>query len=75
MDIVQLVAWFVCYYEIKTIVDLFHDIGLKNFDKISDTARIGGILSGSKLIDDSFVEKLKSLLEDIESGSFYKKLN
>ena len=70
-----IVAWFVCYYEIKTIVDLFHDIGFEEFyDKISDTARIGGIISGSRLIDDSFIEKLKFLLEDIESGSFYRKL-
>ena len=71
-----IVAWFVCYYEIKTIVDLFHDIGFEEFyDKISDTARIGGIISGSTLIDNSFIEKLKFLLKDIESGSFYKKLN
>jgi len=70
-----IVAWFVCYYEIKTIVDLFHDIGFEEFyDKISDTARIGGIISGSRLIDDTFIEKLKLLIEDIESGNFYRKL-
>ena len=69
------VAWFVCYYEIKTIVDLFHDNGFDQFYKmISDTARIGGISSGRKLIDESFSSKLDLLLQDIKDGSFYKSL-
>ena len=47
------VAWFVCYYEIKTIVDLIHEKGFGEFYKlISDTARYGGISRGKKLIYD-----------------------
>ena len=46
------VAWFVCYYEIKTIVDLFHEKGFKYlYAAISDTARYGGITRGEYLID------------------------
>ena len=53
------VAWFVCYYEIKTIVDLFHKTGFEEFYKlISDTARYGGITRGEKFIDADFKKKL-----------------
>ena len=70
------VAWFVCYYEIKTIVDLFHNKGFDEFYKlISDTARYGGISRGKKLIDKNFDLKLSSILEDIKSGKFNKELS
>ncbi|MBI45791.1 MAG: ketol-acid reductoisomerase [Candidatus Marinimicrobia bacterium] len=70
------VAWFVCYYEIKTIVDLFHNKGFDEFySLISDTARYGGISRGKKLIDKNFDLKLSSILEDIKSGKFNKELS
>ena len=70
------VAWFVCYYEIKTIVDLFHNKGFEEFyNMISDTARFGGISRVAKLIDATFDEKLNSILKDIKSGKFNKELN
>ena len=70
------VAWFVCYYEVKTIVDLFHGKGFEAFySLISDTARYGGISRGEKLIDNKFDLKLVSMLEDIKSGQFNKELS
>ncbi len=70
------VAWFVCYYEVKTIVDLFYNKGFEEFySLISDTARYGGISRGKKLIDDKFDLKLLSMLEDIKSGKFNKDLS
>ena len=70
------VAWFVCYYEIKTIVDLFHNKGFDEFySLISDTARYGGISRVKKLIDKNFDLKLSSILEDIKSGQFNKELS
>jgi len=70
------VAWFVCYYEIKTIVDLFHKTGFEEFYKlISDTARYGGITRGKELIDADFKKKLIAILNDIKSESFNKELN
>jgi len=67
------VAWFVCYYEIKTIVDLFHNNGFKEFyNMISDTARYGGITRGNRLFDNSFKNELNNILEEIKSGSFRK---
>ena len=69
------VAWFVCYYEIKTIVDLFHNKGFEEFYKlISDTARYGGISRGKKLINDDFIKKLTTILNDIKSGNFNEEL-
>ena len=70
------VAWFVCYYEVKTIVDLFYNKGFEEFySLISDTARYGGISRGKKLIDDKFDLKLASMLEDIKSGKFNEDLS
>ncbi len=70
-----LVSWFVCFYELKTIVNLMFEKGLGQFyDMVSDTARYGGISRGQKLIDDSFKKKLKLILKDIKSRKFKKEL-
>mgnify|MGYP006125613277 CR=1 FL=1 len=69
-------AWFVCYYEVKTIVDLFHKKGFSDFyQMISDTARYGGLSKGRTLIDPDFENKLQSILEDIQSGKFNNELS
>ena len=69
------VAWFVCYYEIKMIVDLFHEKGFDYlYNAISDTARYGGLKSGNYLIDDEYENKLKNVLDDIKNGKFVKDL-
>ncbi len=69
------VAWFVCYYEIKMIVDLFHKKGFDYlYNAISDTARFGGLKSGNYLIDDEYENKLKNILSDIKNGKFVKDL-
>ena len=48
------VAWLVCYYELKTIVDVFHKKGFEYLGRvISDTAEYGGITRGKRLINES----------------------
>jgi len=70
-----IVAWFVCYYEIKMIVDLFHEKGFDYlYNAISDTARYGGLKSGNYLIDDEYESKLKNVLSEIKNGKFVKDL-
>ena len=70
------VSWFVCYYELKTIVDLFHHKGFDYlFDSISDTAKYGGLNKGKFLMDDDFELKLKKMIMDIKSGDFNKELS
>ena len=65
------VSWFVCYYEIKMIVDLFHEKGFDYlYSAISDTARYGGLKSGNYLIDDDYENKLKHILNNIKDGTF-----
>jgi ketol-acid reductoisomerase len=67
------VAWFVAYYEVKLIVDLFNENGFKFMnDAISDTAEYGGQTRGEFLMDSNFEDKLKSILTQIQSGDFFK---
>lgn len=68
-----IVAWFVAYYEVKLIVDLFNENGFKFMnDAISDTAEYGGQTRGGFLMDSQFEDKLKSVLAQIQSGDFFK---
>ncbi len=69
------VSWFVCFYEVKTIVDLMFEKGLNSFyGMVSDTARYGGISRGKRLIDNDFKDKMKSILQEIKTGQFNKEL-
>ena len=69
------VSWFVCFYEVKTIVDLMFEKGMESFyAMISDTARYGGISRGKRLIDSEFKNKMKSIIQEIKSGDFNKEL-
>ena len=53
------------------IVDLFHKKGFDYlYSAISDTARYGGLKSGSYLIDDDYENKLKHILNNIKDGTF-----
>ena len=65
-------AWFVSYYEVKLIVDLFNENGFQFMnDAISDTAEYGGHTRGNRLMDDSVTSKMKSFLSEIQSGEFH----
>tara|TARA_B100000676_G_scaffold286917_1_gene316948 strand:+ start:2014 stop:3018 length:1005 start_codon:yes stop_codon:yes gene_type:complete len=67
------VAWFVCYYEVKAIIDLFYDKGFEFLNNsISNVAEYGGFSKGEFLIDNDFKSKLLSMINDIESGKFEK---
>ena len=69
------VAWFVCFYETKTIINLMFENGMQNFyESVSGTAQYGGISRGQRLIDDSFKDKMKDILEEIQKGDFDKEL-
>ena len=65
------VAWFVCYYEVKSIVDTFHEEGFNFLNKsISNIAEYGGLTRGERLIDDNVKNKMKSILSEIKNGQF-----
>ena len=67
-----IVAWFVSYYEVKLIVDLFNENGFQFMNKaISDTAEYGGQTRGNRLMDAAAIDKMKSFLSEIQSGEFF----
>ncbi len=65
------IAFFECMNELKLIVDLIFEGGLtKMRDSISDTAQYGDITVGPKLIDERVKDKMKDILEYIQTGKF-----
>lgn len=66
-------AYFECLHELKLIVDLMYEDGLAGMRySISDTAEWGDFVSGPRVIDASVKERMKDVLEDIQTGKFAK---
>ena len=64
-------AYFECLHELKFIVDLIHEAGLKGMRAlISDTAKWGELTVGPKIIDARVRKQMESALRDIRSGKF-----
>lgn len=67
------VAYYECMHELKLIVDLLHEGGLKKMHEfISDTAAYGDLVSGPRVVDGHAREKMKEVLTDIQNGTFAK---
>lgn len=67
------IAYFECLHEMKLIVDLMYEGGIENMRySISDTAQWGDFVSGPRVINDETRERMKEILEDIQSGKFAK---
>lgn len=67
------VAYFECLHEMKLIVDLMYEGGLANMRySISDTAQWGDFVSGSRVINEETKERMKEILEEVQSGKFAK---
>ena len=65
------IAYFECLNELKLIVDLMYEGGLKYMRySISDTAEYGDVTRGPKLIDDRVRAKMQEVLKDIQDGAF-----
>ena len=70
------IAWLVCYYELKTIVDMFHSKGFEFMNNaISDTAEYGGITRGKRIINADVEAEMKKALKEIQSGEFHREWN
>jgi len=66
-------AYFECLHEVKLIVDLMYEGGLRNVRySISNTAEFGDYTRGQRVIDESVKARMKEVLEDIQSGRFAK---
>lgn len=65
------VAYYEVMHELKLIVDLLHEGGLKKMHKfISDTAAWGDMTSGPRVVDATSRAAMKDILDDIQDGTF-----
>jgi ketol-acid reductoisomerase len=67
------VAYFECMHEMKLIVDLLHEGGLKKMHQyVSDTAKYGDLTRGPRIIDEHVRESMKQVLKEVQDGTFAK---
>ncbi len=67
------VAWFVCYYEVKSIIDSFHANGFDSLNQmISNIAEYGGLTRGERLINSNVKNEMKKILSEVKNGKFKK---
>ncbi len=66
-------AYFECLHELKLIVDLFYEGGIKRMQHfVSDTANYGAVTRGPKVVDAQAKERMKEVLKQIQDGTFAK---
>ncbi|WP_435177865.1 ketol-acid reductoisomerase [Halorussus sp. AFM4] len=64
-------AYFECLNEMKLIVDLMYEGGMREmWDSVSDTAEYGGLTRGPEIIDDDVRENMEVALEEVQNGEF-----
>ncbi|KQS53997.1 ketol-acid reductoisomerase [Brevundimonas sp. Leaf363] len=67
------IAYFECMHELKLIVDLFYEGGITKMNEfISETAKWGSVKSGPRVINDETRARMKTILEEIQTGQFAK---
>ena len=68
------VAYFEVLHELKLIVDLLHEGGLKKMHTfISETAAWGDLISGPRVVDEGAKARMKDVLTDIQDGTFARR--
>lgn len=65
------VAYYECMHELKLIVDLLHEGGLKKMHEfISETAAYGDLVSGPRVVDAHARARMQDILNEIQDGTF-----
>jgi ketol-acid reductoisomerase len=65
------VAYYEVMHELKLIVDLLHEGGLRKMHKyISDTAAWGDMITGPRIVNDAARAEMKQVLTEIQDGTF-----
>ncbi|WP_427846565.1 ketol-acid reductoisomerase [Brevundimonas pishanensis] len=68
------IAYFECLHELKLIVDLFYEGGISKMHHfISETAKWGALVSGPRVVNDETADRMKDVLNDIQSGEFARR--
>jgi ketol-acid reductoisomerase len=64
-------AYFECLHELKLIVDLIYEGGIREMlTFVSETAKYGDFTRGPRIVDARTRETMKEILEEIRSGQF-----
>ena len=65
------IAYYEVMHELKLIVDLFYEGGLKRMlEFVSETAQYGDYVSGPRIVDADTKLRMKAVLNDIQDGTF-----
>ena len=65
------IAYFECLHELKLIVDLIYQGGIKYMRySVSDTAEYGDYTRGPRVVDEHVRETMKKVLAEVQSGEF-----
>ena len=68
------VAYYEVMHELKLIVDLLHEGGLRKMHKfISDTAAWGDMVTGPRVVNDDTRATMKQVLTEIQDGTFARR--
>ncbi len=69
------IAYFECLHELKLTVDLIFYKGITGmYNGVSEIAKYGGFTRGDKILDANSKNRMKKVLEEIQSGVFAKEL-
>jgi ketol-acid reductoisomerase len=67
------VAYYECLHELKLIVDLLHEGGIRKMHEfISETAKYGDLTRGPRVIDAHVKNEMRRILREIQQGKFAK---
>jgi ketol-acid reductoisomerase len=65
------VAYYECLHELKLIVDLLHEGGLRKMHEfISETAKYGDLTRGPRIVNDRTKKEMRKVLKEIQTGKF-----
>lgn len=69
------VAFMECVGELKLIAELIEARGIAGMrEAISNTAELGAVLGGPRIVDEHVRERMKEVLVDVQSGRFAQRL-
>ena len=65
------VAYYECLHELKLIVDLLHEGGLRKMHQfISETAKYGDLTRGPRVVNDRVKKEMRRILKEVQNGKF-----
>jgi len=70
------VAYMECVGELKLIAELIEARGIAGMrEAISNTAELGAVLGGTRIVDDGVRARMRAILEEIQAGRFSETLS